>query len=152
MVQTSLKTQLGRFIAVGVVSAIIDLGLTLILDYLLGVPRAWAKALGWVAGTITAYLLNSKWTFNSTTSAKSTIAVAVLYSSTFAVQNVLYWALETPLAALGLQKNPSTLFPLLLLKGWQRSQISLFNGCLFSKPPKQITDDKTVLYAPIGGA
>ena len=117
MVQTSLKTQLGRFIAVGVVSAIIDLGLTLILDYLLGVPRAWAKALGWVAGTITAYLLNSKWTFNSTTSAKSTIAVAVLYLSTFAVQNVLYWALETPLAALGLPEKPVDIISFVIAQG-----------------------------------
>ena len=117
MVQTSLKTQLGRFIAVGVVSAIIDLGLTLILDYLLGVPRAWAKALGWVAGTITAYLLNSKWTFNSTTSAKSTIAVAVLYLSTFAVQNVLYWALETLLAALGLPEKPVDIISFVIAQG-----------------------------------
>lgn len=117
MAQTSLKTQLGRFIAVGVVSAIIDLGLTLILDYLLGVPRAWAKALGWVAGTITAYILNSKWTFNSNTSAKSTIAVAVLYLSTFAVQNVLYWVLETPLEALGLPEKPVDIISFVIAQG-----------------------------------
>ncbi len=117
MAQTSLKTQLGRFIAVGIVSAIIDLGLTLILDYLVGVPRAWAKAIGWVAGTITAYILNSKWTFNSNTSAKSSIAVAVLYLSTFAVQNVLYWALETPLLALGVPDKPADVVSFVIAQG-----------------------------------
>ncbi|MDO5099181.1 MAG: GtrA family protein [Corynebacterium sp.] len=99
---SSLKTQLSRFIAVGVVAAIVDFGLTLVLDYLLGVPRAWAKALGWVAGTITAYIMNSKWTFTAQTSAKSGAAVAVLYLSTFAVQNFLYWVLEGPLTATGM--------------------------------------------------
>ncbi|MFC2446915.1 MAG: GtrA family protein, partial [Corynebacterium matruchotii] len=42
----SLRTQLVRFIAVGVVCAVIDYGTTLLLDYVLGVPRGWAKAVG----------------------------------------------------------------------------------------------------------
>lgn len=92
-----------RFIAVGVVSAIVDFGLTLTLNAL-GLQRSVAKAIGWCAGTLTAYVLNSKWTFNSKTSAKSTAAVAALYLSTFAVQNFIYWVLESPLDALGLSK------------------------------------------------
>ena len=67
----SLRTQLVRFIAVGVVCAVIDYGTTLLLDYVLGVPRGWAKAVGWVAGTTSAYFMNAKWTFNSKTSAKA---------------------------------------------------------------------------------
>ena len=35
----SLRTQLVRFIAVGVVCAVIDYGTTLLLDYVLGAPR-----------------------------------------------------------------------------------------------------------------
>ena len=97
----SLKTQLSRFVAVGVLSAIVDFGLTLILTAL-GLQRSASKAVGWCAGTLTAYILNSKWTFNSKTSAKSTVAVAALYLSTFAVQNFLYWVLESPLQSLGL--------------------------------------------------
>ena len=41
----SLRTQLVRFIAVGVVCAVIDYGTTLLLDYVLGVPRGWALSL-----------------------------------------------------------------------------------------------------------
>lgn len=98
----SLKTQLSRFIGVGVISAIVDFGLTLLLMNF-GVGRTLAKALGWCAGTLTAYFLNAKWTFNQKTSAKSTVAVAVLYLSTFAVQNFLFWVLKGPLEAIGLE-------------------------------------------------
>lgn len=45
----SLRTQLVRFIAVGVVCAVIDYGTTLLLDYVLGVPggglRQWGGLL-----------------------------------------------------------------------------------------------------------
>ena len=52
---TSLHTQLVRFISVGVFTAAIDYGLTLLLTYL-GLHRSAAKAIGWVFGTIAAYL------------------------------------------------------------------------------------------------
>lgn len=99
---SSFKTQLSRFIGVGVISAIVDFGLTLLLMNF-GLGRTLAKALGWCAGTLTAYFLNAKWTFNQKTSAKSTIAVAVLYLSTFAVQNFLFWVLKGPLEAIGVE-------------------------------------------------
>ena len=98
----SLRTV--RFIAVGVVCAVIDYGTTLLLDYVLGVPRGWAKAVGWVAGTTSAYFMNAKWTFNSKTSAKATVAVAILYLSTFAVQNILYKVVPMPLHSFELPK------------------------------------------------
>ncbi|MCS4490380.1 GtrA family protein [Corynebacterium sp. ES2794-CONJ1] len=101
---SSLKTQLSRFIAVGIVAAIVDYGSTLILNYLFGFPRSGAKALGWCAGTVTAYVMNSKWTFNATTSKKSGLAVAALYLSTFAVQNFVYYILNAPLSSLGLEQ------------------------------------------------
>ncbi|MDO4630979.1 MAG: GtrA family protein [Corynebacterium sp.] len=96
----SLRTQLTKFIAVGVVCAVIDMGLTFLLDYLFGMPRQLAKAFGWVAGTVSAYFMNAKWTFNSTVSTKKTVAVALLYGSTFAVQSFLYWLVPKPLVGL----------------------------------------------------
>lgn len=114
---TSLKTQLTRFIAVGIVAAIVDLGLTLCLDYLLGIPREWAKALGWCAGTTTAYIMNSKWTFTAKTSAKSGAAVAVLYLSTFAVQNFLYWVLAGPLTSLNLSREAVDVVSFVIAQG-----------------------------------
>lgn len=103
MTSQSLKTQLTRFVGVGIVSAIVDLGLTLLLDAL-GLHRSLAKAIGWCAGTVTAYVLNSKYTFNAKTSARSGMAVAALYLSTFGVQNVLYWLLDAPLTNTGMSQ------------------------------------------------
>lgn len=98
--ENSLKTQLGRFVAVGVFTAAIDFGLTLLLTHL-GLHRSAAKAIGWVFGTIAAYLINARWTFGSAVSGKTAVAVGALYVSTFAVQNVLYWVTNAPLIALG---------------------------------------------------
>ncbi len=98
----SLKTQLVRFVSVGVFTAIIDFGLTLLLTHF-GLHRSAAKAIGWVFGTIAAYLINARWTFNSEVSGKTAAAVGALYVSTFAVQNGLYWLTDAPLLALGLE-------------------------------------------------
>lgn len=99
--QSSLKTQLTRFIGVGVISAIVDFGLTLILQSL-GLNRTFAKAIGWCFGTLTAYVLNAKYTFGAKVGGKTGAAVAVLYLSTFAIQVFLYWVLDAPLQGIGL--------------------------------------------------
>ncbi|AKE40317.1 membrane protein [Corynebacterium kutscheri] len=114
--RASLKTQLSRFIGVGIISAIVDLGLTLILQSL-GLHRQVAKGFGWVAGTATAYVLNSKWTFNTQTSTSSAIAVGLLYLSTFAVQNFLYWVTDSPLHALGLIGTPKDVVAFVIAQG-----------------------------------
>lgn len=98
---TTLKTQLFRFISVGVCTAALDYGLTIILTAL-GLHRSAAKAIGWVAGTIAAYIANARWTFGAQVSGRTAGAVALLYGSTFAVQNFLYWVLNAPLLSLGL--------------------------------------------------
>ena len=85
-----------RFIAVGVFAAVIDYGLTLLLTHL-GLHRSGAKAIGWVFGTIAAYLANARWTFGTKVSGRTAATVGVLYVSTFAVQNFLYWVLNEPL-------------------------------------------------------
>jgi len=97
----SLKTQLSRFVFVGIFTAILDYSVTMVLTYF-GLPRSAAKAIGWVFGTVAAYLVNARWTFGAKISGKTAISVALLYASTFAVQNVLYWLLNSPLQTIGL--------------------------------------------------
>lgn len=96
----SLKKQLSRFVAVGVITAAIDYSLTMILDAL-GLHRQLAKVVGWIFGTIAAYLLNSRYTFNAAISGRKALAVFILYASTFAIQNFLWWVTDQPLQALG---------------------------------------------------
>lgn len=102
IVDDSLKKQLSRFIAVGVVTAAIDYSLTMVLNSL-GLHRQWSKVVGWIFGTLAAYLLNSRYTFRSAVSGRKALAVFVLYASTFAIQNLLWWLTDSPLQALGLE-------------------------------------------------
>jgi putative flippase GtrA len=92
-----LGTQLLRFVLTGGLSAIVDYGLLLALSTLGLDPRA-AKALSFIAGTTTAYLINRRWTFRAGPSRRRFAAVVVLYAVTFAVQVGLFallypWAL-----------------------------------------------------------
>lgn len=74
-----------RFVVTGGFSAVVDFGLYVTL-MALGMHRDAAKALGFVAGTTTAYLINRRWTFQAAPSKARFIAVWVLYLVTFAVQ------------------------------------------------------------------
>ena len=85
-----LKTQLIRFVATGAGSAVLDFGLTLFLQYVVGAPFAVAKAFGFILGTTVAYLINRRWTFRAEPSAARFIAVLVLYAVTFVVNVGLY--------------------------------------------------------------
>lgn len=93
----SLGSQLVRFVLVGVVSAIVDYGLLVVGMNILGFGHTLAKAISWVFGTITAYVLNSRWTFDSAGSRKTFAAVAVLYAATFAVQVGTFALIYPPL-------------------------------------------------------
>lgn len=81
----TLRTQVLRFLITGGFSAVVDFGLYVAL-MALGLHRDAAKALGFVAGTTTAYLINRRWTFQAAPSRARLIAVWVLYLVTFAVQ------------------------------------------------------------------
>ncbi|MGW0037297.1 GtrA family protein [Gordonia sp. NPDC003376] len=85
-----LKTQLIRFIVTGAGSAVLDFGLTILLQYALGAPYALSKALGFLLGTTVAYLINRRWTFRAEPSTARFIAVIVLYAVTFVVNVGLY--------------------------------------------------------------
>ncbi len=92
-----LATQLLRFVATGGVSAVVDYGLLMALSAL-GLEPRLAKALSFVAGTTTAYLINRRWTFQAEPSRRRFAAVIALYAVTFAVQVGLFallypWAL-----------------------------------------------------------
>jgi putative flippase GtrA len=81
----TLRTQAWRFVVTGGFSAIIDYGLYVLL-HALGLDFDPAKAISFVAGTITAYLINRRWTFQAEPSTARFIAVMVLYALTFSVQ------------------------------------------------------------------
>lgn len=97
----ALRTQLFRFVVTGGLSAVVDFGL-LNLFMGLGLDYTLAKALSFVAGTTTAYLINRRWTFQAGPSKRRFAAVVVLYGLTFAVQ-VGLWTVCYPwlLAATG---------------------------------------------------
>ena len=102
---SSLKQQLIPFLVIGIGCAVIDFGITNTLDQALDVQRDLAKAVGWVFGTISAYVLNSKFAFNAKIDAKKASAVFILYATTFAVQMLLWRVTDEPLSSLGLQDS-----------------------------------------------
>jgi putative flippase GtrA len=80
-----LVGQLARFVAVGAFSALVDLGVYQLLLHL-GLWVHAAKAISFVLGTTTAYLLNRRFTFTATEGGRGRFAAFVaLYATTFVI-------------------------------------------------------------------
>ncbi|WP_328701740.1 GtrA family protein [Corynebacterium urealyticum] len=93
----SLNQQIFRFILTGGLSAIVDLGSTLFLRFVVGMTDSGSKAIGFVLGTLTAYMINRRWTFNAAPSTKRFVITMATYALTFVVQVGLYKPLLIPL-------------------------------------------------------
>lgn len=114
---STLKQQLIPFLVIGVGCAVIDFGITHSLIEFMGVQRDLAKAVGWVFGTLAAYVLNSKFSFDAKINAKKAGAVFVLYAVTFAVQMVLWRVTDSPLTNLGLVNPWKNLVSFVIAQG-----------------------------------
>ena len=82
----SVLTHLYKFVIAGGISAVVDYGLTMIIQHALGQSYPLAKAIGFIFGTITAYVINRRWTFEAEASAKKFLQTMSLYALMFAVQ------------------------------------------------------------------
>lgn len=81
----SLQTQAIRFLISGVISAVVDLGLTWVLQIFFGTGPVLARSVGFIFGTTTAYLINRRWTFQASPSYRRLFMVAGLYTLTYFV-------------------------------------------------------------------
>src|SRR5690625_32223 len=90
----SLRGQSTKFAITGGISAVIDVGLTWIFQIALALlGNIEARSVGFFFGTLTAYLLNRRWTFRAQPSKRRFAMVALTYALTYAVNIVIYrWA------------------------------------------------------------
>jgi putative flippase GtrA len=90
----SLRGQSTKFAITGGISAVIDAGLTWIFQIALALlDNIEARSVGFFFGTLTAYLLNRRWTFRAQPSKRRFAMVALTYALTYAVNIVIYrWA------------------------------------------------------------
>ena len=77
-----LLGQLVRFVVVGGFSAVVDLSVYT-LGLHLGAPTYLARAISFVVGTTTAYVLNRRWAFKVEGGARRATGFAILYGTTF---------------------------------------------------------------------
>ena len=79
-----LLDQLLRFAAVGLLGAVVDLTVYSAALHV-GLETTAARALSFVCGTATAYVLNRRWAFRGEGGARRATGFALLYGTTFFV-------------------------------------------------------------------
>ncbi|GAA1181248.1 hypothetical protein GCM10009631_20230 [Corynebacterium glaucum] len=153
MSASGVKKQLIPFVIIGVGCAVLDFGITYPVDELTSLSREMAKAIGWVVGTIVAYVLNSRFAFHAEVSAKKAGGVFVLYATTFAVQILLYRYSALPLRALGLNKFFTDLISFIIAQGVATvTNFVLQRRVIFREETKIIESQEPVVKqkAPMG--
>lgn len=80
-----LATQLTRFVLTGGLAAVVDYGSYQAM-LAAGMWIHLAKALAFILGTLTAYLINRRWTFRAAGGGVQLASVLALYGITFTVQ------------------------------------------------------------------
>ena len=112
----SLRVQLTRFVLTGGLSALVDFGLLKLLMGF-GLDHNAAKALSFLAGTTTAYLINRRWTFQAEASKRRFAAVVALYGLTFAVQVGLFALIYPALLASSGSVDTAALVAFIIAQG-----------------------------------
>ena len=137
----SAKRQLLRFVIIGIFCAMLDFGLTYLLDHSFGFTRVSAKVVGWCFGTLAAYLLNSRFTFQAKITGKRALAVFILYASTFGIQVFLYWITNPPLIALGIEDPWKDFIAFVIAQGVATiTNFILQRVLIFKQPTKVVVD------------
>lgn len=98
----SLAVQARRFIVSGVLSAVVDLSITAVFQFGLGNTPFVSRTVGFIFGTLVAYMINRRWTFQAEPSVRRFLAVCLLYSVTYIINALGYRLGYDALAAHGL--------------------------------------------------
>ena len=122
------RDQLVRFLVIGVLTVVVDFT-TYRLLLASGVPVPWAKAIGFVMGTVFAYFANRRWTFEGAQPrGGSVFRFALLYACTLAINvAVNAWILRL---ALGFEM-PSVAVPAAFVVATGLSAVLNFVGMKF---------------------
>ncbi|MDO5032572.1 GtrA family protein [Corynebacterium sp.] len=87
----SLRVQGAKFALTGAISAVIDASVTWVLQIGLGVlGDVSSRTGGFICGTLTAYLLNRRWTFKAKASLRRLGAVILTYTLTYVINIAIY--------------------------------------------------------------
>ncbi|MGV0362198.1 GtrA family protein [Corynebacterium minutissimum] len=90
----SLHAQGAKFAITGAIAAVIDVSITWLFQIGLDLfGDVVSRTIGFSVGTLVAYLLNRRWTFNANASKRRFAAVIATYAMTYAINILLYrWA------------------------------------------------------------